>query len=328
VAYALTLDDLQLPWDSSATEDRRFHRILRNFLLAMLAVGLVMPFLPVPDIERSQQEALPPQLAQIVLERQELPVPPPPVVKQVEPKKPEPVKTVPKPKPKPEPKVVEPRPVPKAEVDKPKPKETVVQQAREKAQVSGILQFQDELADLRDAVDVASLSNTNVSRGQASAASVDRSVLTGRTSKTSGGIRTAALSKDTGGAALSGRKTTQVSSELATAVAASSQSRAAIGAAPGRSDEDIRKIMDRNKGAIFAIYNRALRKDPMLAGKLTVQLIIEPSGQVSAAKVLATELGDTDLEQKLLSRIRMINFGALPVASTTLNYSFEFLPYS
>jgi hypothetical protein len=86
--------------------------------------------------------------------------------------------------------------------------------------------------------------------------------------------------------------------------------------------------MDRNKGAIFAIYNRALRKDPMLAGKLTVQLIIEPSGQVSAAKVLATELGDTDLEQKLLSRIRMINFGALPVASTTLNYSFEFLPYS
>ena len=96
---------------------------------------------------------------------------------------------------------------------------------------------------------------------------------------------------------------------------------------PGRSDEDIRKIMDRNKGAIFSIYNRALRKDPMLAGKMTVQMVIEPSGEVSSVKLLASELDDPTLEQKLLARIRMMMFGEKSVMSTTLNYSFDFLPY-
>ena len=58
-----------------------------------------------------------------------------------------------------------------------------------------------------------------------------------------------------------------------------------------------------------------------------MQMVIEPSGQVSGVKLLASELGDPTLEQKLLARIRMIVFGAKSVMSTTLNYSFEFLPY-
>jgi protein TonB len=202
-----------------------------------------------------------------------------------------------------------------------------VQKAREKAAVSGMLQFQDELASMRDEVDVSELNNTNVTRSEAKAASVDRSIIAGRSGKTSGGISTATLSQDTGGAALSARETTRVTSELATVSASAKSSHTSGDAMPGRSDEDIRKIMDRNKGAIFSIYNRALRKDPMLAGKMTVQMVIEPSGEVSAVKVLASELDDPTLEQKLLARIRMMMFGAKSVMSTTLNYSFDFLPY-
>ncbi|MFT6519976.1 MAG: hypothetical protein ACJATP_003659, partial [Candidatus Azotimanducaceae bacterium] len=34
----------------------------------------------------------------------------------------------------------------------------------------------------------------------------------------------------------------------------------------------------------------------------------------------------SELESRLLTRIRMITFSAAAVAATTLNYSFEFLP--
>jgi len=311
MSYALSWYELQLPWDSSSQEDQRFKKILRNCLLALVAFGIVMPLLPVPEIERHEQEALPPQLAQIVLEKKQLPVPPPVV------KKPEPKKVEEKPKPLPKKVETKTEPVVKPDVQ--------VQKAREKAAVSGMLQFQDELASMRDEVDVSRLNNANVTRSEAKAASVDRSVIAGRSGKTSGGISTATLSQDTGGAALSARQTTRVQSELATASVASRNN--SSDKLPGRSDENIRKIMDRNKGAIFSIYNRALRKDPMLSGKMTVQMVIEPSGEVSAVKLLASELSDPTLEQKLLARIRMIMFGAKSVMGTTLNYSFDFLPY-
>lgn len=315
MSYALSWHELQLPWDSSSQDDQQFRKILRIFLLALVALGIVMPLLPVPEIERHEQESLPPQLAQIVLEKKQLP---PPVVKKPEPKKIEE---------KPKPKKLETKPKPVVKRGAPVKPDVQVQKAREKAALSGMLQFQDELASMRDEVDVSKLNNTNVTRSEAKAASVDRSIIAGRSGKASGGISTASLSQDTGGAALSGRETTRVQSELATVSESAKSSNTSGDAMPVRSDEDIRKIMDRNKGAIFSIYNRALRKDPMLAGKMTVQMVIEPSGEVSAIKLLSSELGDPALEQKLLARVRMIMFGAKSVMRTTLNYSFEFLPY-
>jgi outer membrane biosynthesis protein TonB len=319
----LAWNELQLPWESSSLEDKRFQSILRNFLLALLAFSLVMPWVPVPEVERHEQETLPPQLAQIVLEKKELPKPPTPAEKKNEPEK-----VVEKPKPAPVVKV-KPEPKPKVvPVERPKPEQKKIDQARQKAAVSGLLQFQDDLAQMRDQVDMTTLSSAGLSRGETTSASIDRSVITSRSGKTSGGINAATLSRDTGGAALSGRETTRVSSEMAVATAkAASSTRSASGAQAMRGDEEIRKIMDRNKGAIFSIYNRALRKDPLLSGKMTVQMVINPSGQIAAVKILDSELGDTSLEQKLLARIRMIVFGAKSVASTTLNYSFDFLPY-
>jgi protein TonB len=84
--------------------------------------------------------------------------------------------------------------------------------------------------------------------------------------------------------------------------------------------------MDRNKGAIFAIYNRALRSKPLLRGKLTIEMVIAADGSITTAVLLASDLGDSELESRLLTRIRMITFSAAAVAATTLNYSFEFLP--
>ncbi len=313
--------ELQLPWESSLREDARYRKILRNMLSAFLAFGILIPLLPVEELSREKQEAVPAHLARVIMEKKELPKPVPVPVKPkpVEKKKPEPVeKKKPEPveKKKPEP-VVE--PPPKVEVP------NRLEKARKLAAVSGILAFQDSLADMRDSMDVSSLANTGLSSGQASAGKTERAILSAAAKTGSGGIQTAALSRDTGGAALSGRETTRVTSALASGAAEDvAGSSASLG---GRSDESIRRIMDKNKGAIFAIYNRALRRNPRLSGKLVFEMQIEASGAISELMLLSSELGDDKLTRKILSRIRMIRFEPEQVVTTTVNYSFDFLPY-
>jgi len=94
-----------------------------------------------------------------------------------------------------------------------------------------------------------------------------------------------------------------------------------------RSEEKMRKIMDQNKGAMFNIYNRALRRDPTLEGKVVFEMVIEPSGRIISAKVVSSELNNPALETKLLNRIKLINFGKQDVKQTKLIFSFDFLPY-
>jgi periplasmic protein TonB len=93
-----------------------------------------------------------------------------------------------------------------------------------------------------------------------------------------------------------------------------------------RSIEEIRRIFDANKGAIFAIYNRALRSDPTLQGKVVLELIIAPSGRVTGISVVASELADDELVARILSRIRMFDFGERDVGETTISYPVHFLP--
>jgi protein TonB len=308
VVPRIAAPNLLLPWHSQDGEDRRFWRILGWCLVPFLLLSIVIPLIDTPEPAREELEKLPPQLARVVLEEKELPKPPPPVE---EPKEEEPPPEEAKPEPAPEPKPAD-----------------VVQQAREKAQKSGVLKFADDLAAMRDSIDVDEVSAAKTTRSQGEAAQVDRSLVAGKASATSGGVDTSRLSRDTGGQALAGRETTQVENKLAqadgaaeeAAVADSTQEQAA------RSSEAIRKIMDRNKSAIFAIYHRALRKDPTLEGRVVVKIVIEPSGAVSSAEIVSSDLNDQDLESKILMRIRLIDFGAEAVETTTLNYTFDFLP--
>ena len=299
--------ELQLPWESSAGEDARFRKILRNMLSAFVVFAIIVPLLPLEELSRIEQETPPPHLARVLLEEKELP-------------KPEPV--IPKPKPIVKPKVQE-KPKPKP---KPKPKQDV-NQARKVAEVSGVLAFQDDLMEMRDNLDLDSLSQTQTHRGEEKAKEIERSIITSGTTASSGGIKTAALSRDTGGAAMSSHETTQVSSTIArnTKKRSGSGQSASLG---GRSDEAIRRVMDKNKGAIYSIYNRALRKDPLLQGKLVFEMLINAAGRVVELKLLSSELEDGDLSKKILSRIRLIQFGAEDVHSTRVNYSFDFLPFA
>ena len=85
-------------------------------------------------------------------------------------------------------------------------------------------------------------------------------------------------------------------------------------------------IFDRNKGAIYSIYNRALRQNPTLQGKVVLQLTITPSGKVSRCTVVSSELDDAALGDKIAQRVKLFDFGAEDVNEVTITYPIDFLP--
>ena len=303
----------ELPWSPGAESEERFRKILRNCFIAYLVFGVLIPLMPVPERDLTRPPEIPDRVVQLIVE-QPKPVPPPKVEPVVEPK--------------PEPKVekVEPKPVPKAEV---KPEPVPVDRrklAREKAQKSGLLAFADDLADLRDDKAVTEIAGAQAVTGAVGEATRnERSLLTSRVGKGSGGINTAAMSRNTGGAGLNSRGTTQVQSTVASIASGPDAPASSTGKA-GRSREEIEMVFDQNKGAIYALYNRALRANPALQGQLVLKLTIEPSGQVSAVEVVSSELGDEELEKKLVQRIRMFTFLSKDVPPVTTTKPIDFFP--
>jgi TonB family protein len=319
---AVAIHTLSMPWDLFPEADARFQRILRYNLIAFLILGLLMPWLPLPDTERHAVEELPPRMAKLLLESRPPPPPPP---------KPEPVILKPKPQAKPRP---SPKPVKQsqpvrapAKVNKTVPKAAQVS-ARQQAEQSGLLALKDTLADLRQNSVGNSLRKTrDLSQAGGTARKTERALLTSGTSSSSDGIRTASLSRNAAGTALATRTTTRVSGPAGTAAAASSSDgRDKAGRSAGRSIEEIQMIFDRNKGAIYSIYNRALRQNPTLQGKVVLKLTITPSGKVARCTVVSSELDDEALGGKIAQRVKLFDFGAQEVKEVTITYPIDFLP--
>jgi outer membrane biosynthesis protein TonB len=322
MAILFYMPNMELPWSSSVDDNKRYHKILRVCAAIMVVISLIVTFVTVPEVTREEKEKLPPQLARVLLEKKELPPPKP-----VEPPKPEEKKPEEK-KPE-EKKPEEKKPEPKEPVKPPPKKDS--EKAREKAQNSGVMEFKDDLAEMREMLQTSAVETaaTTVTNSTGPAAQVDRSMITSGAKVASGGINTAALSRDTGGTALSGRQTTKVTSDLAEAGKKSGQAAAGNSNGTGgvaRSEEEIRKVMEQHKGAIYSIYNRALRQNAALQGKLVVKIVIDPNGRVVEATLVSSELRDPDLESKILSRIKLISFPASNVVRTTINQTFDFLP--
>lgn len=339
---SLSYHSAVLPWSPSEEDERRFRRILTTVLLLALLFGLVMPWLPRPAADVHTEE-LPQRYAKMLLETK--PLPPPPLVKRepvVESKKADTPKT----------EVVKPRPVkqPVVEARVPVPDKSPgekLAEARKKASGVGLLAMKDELADLRGAPTAVQL-NQNIKQGPGVGAGVGagvgsgaglgtpvRSLITSNATRGSGGINTAGYSRDTGGGGLAGRATT-----LVEGVAGGGGGGGAGGGAgsrggtiergnsgkAARSVEEIKLVFERNKGAIYAIYNRALREDPSLEGKVVVSLRIAPSGEVLDCKLVSSELKAPELEKKLLGRIKSFDFGAKDVDELTITWPVDFLP--
>lgn len=313
--------EYDLPWSIDADQERKFQRQLGIAFLVVLALSIVWPFIPVPEPDPYEVVEIPPRIAQLLLEEKPLPPPPPPVQDEPEPEIEDPVpEQVVENEPEPEP-VVEPEPRPEPEVDR-------SEVAREQAQAK--FTFAEDLSSLVDSNLLDSVEeDRDLMASVGEAARNERSMITSKAGTASSGINTAAMSRNTGGSGIAGRATTQVASPVAsigTQNAAGGATREGTSGRASRSREEIELVFDKNKGAIFALYNRALRQDPSLEGKLVLRLTIAPSGEVTACEVVSSELGDADLEQKLVQRVMLFRFEARDVEPITTTKPIDFFP--
>ncbi len=301
-----------LPWDTVGSEEKRARWLLLAALLLAFVLLVVLQSITLPPVDRAQAEKMPERLAKLVMEKKKEPPPPPPkeeVVKEEE-------------KPKEE--------KPKEE----KPVEEKVQKAREKAS-KALAEAKEELAAMQDlaaAFDFgADQPLSKAGAASPSEGALSRDLITSRTGKGSGGVNIGTASSGGGGAGvagggkLGGAQVAKVDSNI-TEGGIGATRKSASGKLE-RTEEEIRRVMDRNNGALQAIYQRALRSNPTLKGAIVLRLVIAPDGSVTSADLVSSELGDAETEKKLLTRIKAINFGAIEgVAVWDDKYTLNFFP--
>jgi TonB family protein len=350
--YAISFRQSVLAWSDAPADVARFRRIRNRILIISALLSLLFLLLPKPQHDRTQVAELPPQLAKIVLENEKPAPPPPPAPVKVEKKDEQVANANPKKPDDPKPETVK-QPVPEARDPKPN-KAPGEEGIRRKAAGVGLLAMKDQIAEIRGAP-VAVQLNQEIKQGKGVGSGVGagvgagnelgipvRSMITSNATGGSGGINTAAYSRNTGGGGLAGRATTLVEGvagggggggyggggvkgDGTGAGRGGTLSKGGSGKA-SRSIEEIKLVFERNKGAIYAIYNRALREDPSLQGKVVVELKIAPSGEVVDVRVLSSELKASDLERKLLARIKGFDFGSKDVDVMVVSWPVDFLP--
>jgi TonB family protein len=295
--------EFQLPWEGDPESSQRFRKILRVLLILFVLFGILFPLLPTPKRSAAETE-VPQRLARVMIESKPKPPPPPPKVEE-------------KPKIEPEKKVpVAPPPVDHKQV------------AHEKAQKS-LNQFKDELADLREQMNLPVAETRNLSGTVGADSHAERALITSKVGAGSGGITSANSSRGfgTGAGSLTGHDTTAVTSSIArSGLDSRGPTRTGSSGKAARSREEIELVFDRNKGAIYALYSRALRERPELQGKLVLEFTIAPTGEVTMCRVVSSEMNDSDLEKKIIARVRLFHFEAKDVESVTTTKPIDFFP--
>jgi len=274
--------------------ERRFRIILRNLVIALAIIAVLIWFLPHRTVVQNT-ESLPERVVQLVME----PPPPPP----------------PPPPPKPE------KPLEKAPVT-PRPQVPVDPRVKASKSLGAI---QDDLAALRD-LDIDKFAkNQPKTTDPGDVSIVQRSLIQSKAGGTSGGISAPTSSGlAAGSGSLNGIRTAQVKDP--TLASGGPGTRAGGSGRASRGSEEIALVFTKNKGAIDALYARALRDNPALTGKVVLEITITPSGDISVARIISSELKDPEFEAKLLARIRLFKFEAKDVATLTATKPIDFFP--
>lgn len=300
-----------MPWSRQGEDEKRFRKLLLIILLFTIFFGGVIPLLKQP-VDRTKEAVVPERIAQLVKKKQE-----PPPVEQKAQEKPTDKKD---------------EKVPSKE-NKQVPLET--QKAREVAETKGVLAFKSNFADLIDDASSSKLgaqariSNSGkVAAGDAS----QRSMIVSQATGGSGGINTSNLSRQGtggGGQSITGAGVKFARVESATGAGMADDRPLSKGSGPSRTDEEIQIVFDRYKAALYRIYNKELRNDPTLRGKMVLRITIEPDGRVTACSVKSTDLNSPALSADIVDRVLKFNFGPKEgVPSLTILYPIDFLPSS
>lgn len=353
---------LVMPWSKNGEDERRYRKIMLASLLISLSLGsVVLLFKPVH--EKRQEEYIPEHVAELIVKKKEEPKKPERTQQDNRPTDRNATAKAPAQPSRQAPVNDSPTPGPTPADGTPAPGTPDAQQvARASAQTKGVLAHQNEFAGLIDSSGPAKVGAEGVvsNTGQiAAGTATTRSLIVSQVGGGSGGINVAAISRNGnggggtggagtgtgggsggtgfggsglggGGSSIAGGGGVKVAKVHSSTGAAAADARPlSSSAAPSRTDEEIQIVFDRYKAALYRIYNRELRNDPSLRGKMVLKLTIEPDGAVSACSVKSTDLASAALSADVVERVLKFNFGPKAgVPTITIVYPIDFLPAS
>jgi TonB family protein len=296
---------LSSPWSVAHEEDKRFYRILVQTLAVSLILGAITPFIRIPQPDTGIDQKLPQRRVQLLAEQ------PPPA--------PQPLQ------------------FPTTAVTSPAKPQTLSEQPAaapivspsEKAMRSGVLAMGDALAELQASAPKPGARPARVNRGKETLDTPRQaSLLTANVNRGSGGPEGGVDNQAVlGVAGWPVRDETRLGSSRPEASEFPAGKTSLAPPSVGRSQEEIQEMLDRNKGAMYTLYNRELRNDERLQGKLVLSITVAPAGNVTRCVILSSELDSASLEQQLVALVTGIDFGNKPGATVmTTKIPIEFFP--
>lgn len=303
-----TYRPMLMPWSRSGEDEWRFRKTLAAVFLFVLAFSSLINLWVLPEIDKNEPVEIPENLVKLV--KKEQPIPKPPETREEKPRE-----------------AADEKP----SESKPKPSETA--KARKKAESSGVLAFRESFKDLLGDDATAKLgSAARISnKGAKAAGDSNRNIVMAQATSSSGGINTSGLSRQVGGGGgskLGGVSFSRVTSDIGDGTGADERP-LSDGPGPSRTDEEIQIVFDRYKAALYRIYNRELRNNPVLKGKMMLRITIKPDGSVSLCKLESTDMDSPELVKQVIERVKRFNFGAKAgVPTITILYPIDFLPAS
>ena len=93
-----------------------------------------------------------------------------------------------------------------------------------------------------------------------------------------------------------------------------------------RDNNAISVIVSSHKTSIRMSYEKYLKREPTLAGKITVRFTIAASGSVAMVTIVENTTGNSSLEKEIMRKIRMWRFEAIADGDVTVTYPFVFAP--
>jgi TonB family protein len=93
-----------------------------------------------------------------------------------------------------------------------------------------------------------------------------------------------------------------------------------------RDNSAINAVVSSHKASIRMTYEKYLKRDPALAGKVTVRFTISADGGVKAVTIVENTTNNSEIEQEIIRKIRMWRFETVPEGDVTVTYPFVFTP--
>jgi protein TonB len=289
--------DMVLPWHDHLEQQEKFKRIIKKVVAPIMAFLLVMSLLP--DFTK-EQTIIKKVVTKVILD--------PPKVTEI-PQKPEPAKQ----------KKTQSR-VPKV---KPKTKPGAA------SGVPNMATLSQQLSAMRNSVNVSKLQNKNTFVStQGNVQKSSRALLGSKNANaSSGGLKSSDITVNAKGASLASHKSANVSSPIMAIELPDEAQYHYDPSKNGKRDmQSIRRTLERYKGAVYALYAKALRVNPDIAGRFIFEFVILPNGNMDNLKIKSSELNNRVLEQKMINKIGKINFGKEALSATAVQYTFSFLP--